>query len=67
MREGDYEALAREAIRILRMSEREYVGLHENEVVRRFLELHGSWENVARAEFNLLRPYIEESLGRVRR
>ena len=67
VREGDYKALARESIKILRMPEREYVELHENDVVRRFLELHSSWENVARTEFNLLRPYIEESLGRVRR
>ena len=65
--EYDYAALAKEAIRVLRMSESEYVKLHENDTVRRFLELHSSWENVARAEFNLLGPYIEYSLSRVRR
>ncbi len=65
--EYDYVALARETIRVLKMSDHEYIKLHENNAVKKFLELHSSWENVAKAEFNLLMPYIESSLSRVRR
>ena len=56
--EGDHEALARKTIEVLRMADDEYERIHENEIVRRFLELHTYWENVAKAEATALREYL---------
>jgi len=49
---GDKRRLALEASKILLMADEEYRRLHENRVVKEFIEIHSSWRNVAYSEFS---------------
>jgi len=52
--EYNYKSMAEEAIKILKMDIEKFVEEHENENLTKFLELHSSWKNVARAEIQLM-------------
>jgi len=54
--EGDMKAAAMQTSRLLRMNDGLFAELQERESMRQFLKLHGSWENVAKAEYNCLEP-----------
>jgi glycosyltransferase involved in cell wall biosynthesis len=54
VREFDKEELAREAIKILKMSEKQIEDFMNDEKLLQFLKLHSSWDNVAEAVKNLI-------------
>jgi len=53
--EGDMKAMAMRTAELLNMSDDSFAELQEDEKTKKFLELHSSWENVAKAEYNCLR------------
>ncbi len=50
VKEGDVVALAKSAIDILSLPDEEYRSVIENPSLLEFLDVHSSWENVARAD-----------------
>jgi glycosyltransferase involved in cell wall biosynthesis len=53
--EGDTASMAREVARVLRMDDRSFEEMRRDPRLERFLELHSSWENVAKSEYSYLR------------
>ena len=52
--EGDVQMMAEQVSVVLNMSDDLLQRQHEDEKTKNFLNLHSSWENVAKAEYNLL-------------
>jgi len=58
-KEGSIGALAKHVIKVLTMDSEKLNELHESIEMRRFLKLHSSWSNVAKAEFNYLQRLVK--------
>jgi glycosyltransferase involved in cell wall biosynthesis len=54
---GDMASMGKIAVRILRMSDEEFSGLRD-ELQEKFLQVHGSWPNVARAEYSCIKELV---------
>jgi glycosyltransferase involved in cell wall biosynthesis len=65
--EYNYKGMAEEAVKILKMDMREFAEEHQNENLIRFLKLHSSWKNVARAEIQSICNIIRNKLVRDKR
>jgi glycosyltransferase involved in cell wall biosynthesis len=65
VKEGDLASMAKEVTNFLRMDDRSFEEMRLDPRRERFLELHSSWENVAKSEYSYLRlllPKGEEPL-----
>ncbi|BDC18528.1 glycosyltransferase [Acidianus sp. HS-5] len=60
VREGDIVGMARETVNVLKMENEEIKQLFDDESVKKFLELHSSWEKVALAEHKAIKEFLEE-------
>ncbi|AAK43088.1 Conserved hypothetical protein [Saccharolobus solfataricus P2] len=58
VREYDIKEMASTANSILRMKDEEYESEHEDEKVKKFLELHSSWANVAKETHDFLSAFL---------
>ncbi|ACP56298.1 glycosyltransferase family 4 protein [Saccharolobus islandicus] len=58
VREYDVKEMARIANNILSMKDEEYESEHEDENVKKFLELHSSWANVAKETHDFLSAFL---------
>jgi len=56
---GDIASMADIAVRILRMNDEEFNGLRDD-LLDRFLQLHGSWAGVARAEYSYIKELVAD-------
>jgi glycosyltransferase involved in cell wall biosynthesis len=61
--EGDVASMAIEATRVLRMDDRSFEELRRDKRLEQFLELHSSWENVAKSEYTYLRLLLPQGTG----
>jgi len=51
---GDVRAAAQQSIEMLRLDYNDYVKMHENEFMKKFLEMHSSWYRVAETELRCI-------------
>jgi len=61
--EYNWKRMAEEAIKILRMDSEEFAEEHQDKNLLKFLELHSSWENVARAEIESMCDIMNNKLN----
>ncbi len=59
VKEWNFVEMARSAINILKMKDRDYDTEHDNPYTRYFLDLHSSWRNVAKTEIHSLDNVIK--------
>jgi len=55
--EYDVKAMAEKVVDIIKLEHSKLMDLHENELTLKFLKNHSSWENVAKAEVEIMKEY----------
>jgi glycosyltransferase involved in cell wall biosynthesis len=55
--EYDVKAMAEKVVDIFKLEHNKLMDLHENELTLKFLKNHSSWENVAKAEVEIMKEY----------
>uniref|UniRef100_A0A7J2U5G1 Glycosyltransferase n=1 Tax=Ignisphaera aggregans TaxID=334771 RepID=A0A7J2U5G1_9CREN len=60
VRKGDIESMSRALVEALKTDYKGYLSVQENPKLLRFLEIYGSWENVANAELSGILRHLRE-------
>ncbi len=55
---GDIRGMAELVSKVLNLPDSKFALLHQSELLKSFIKIHGSWEEVARSEYHALAPLL---------